>query len=309
MIKLKEKIIGQTVRSLCHAMDIHTIQNMVRSFIPDYSYHKIFGISESVSISAPDVARSIILDMRDRNLYPDFVAAMMKAQNGTMFGKKYHFIHMPDILSELNEFGLIYDQASEMFMENPDIRCTRNWSVLREGRDYLITLLSLDLVGNTKIVRKFNSSQVDFAYKNLRSITKEVVEYRNGRIWLWEGDGGLMAFHFDTKIENAVYSSMEILHRIFLFNHFSNKLPEHLKLRMAVDTGSMTYTSNTDKMLQSETVRKTFDLEKNHTQPNSITIGSDSRTSLKANLINKFKPIHTHKFRKLFSYTMNWNNK
>lgn len=307
-MKIKEKTIRQIVRSLCHAMDIGTIQNMVRSIIPDYSYHESLGITESVSITAQDAARKIITDIRDRNLFPDFVVAMIKAQKGSLFGKKYHFIHMPDILSELNEFGLLYDSSSEMFMENPEVRRTRNWSVLQEDHEYLVTLMRLDLAGNSKIVRKYDSSKIKHAYTALREITKEVVEYRNGRIWRWDGDGGIAAFHFRKRIENAVLSSMEILHRMFLFNHFLNKLPVNLKVRIAVDTGHMAYTSNEEKLMQCETVKKAIDLEANHTSPDSITIGSDSLTCLKQNLVHKFKETKTHSTRKLYSYKIEWRD-
>ena len=279
---------------------------MVRKIVPDYSYHKSLGVSESVSIPALDAVRQIVVDMRDMDIFPDFVAAMIQAEKGVMFGREYQFIHMPEIIEELNNYGLVYNHSSDMFMENPNIRRTRNWSVLQEGQEYVITLLRMDIVGNSKLVRKYEKSHIEHAYNNIREIVKEIVESRNGRIWRWDGDGGILAFHFDNRIVDAVLSAMEILHRTFMFNHFSNRLPEHLQMRLAVDSGSLPYTSSEEDLMYSETVKKTITLEAKYTDPDSITIGEDSRTSLHNRITNKFRLIKTETTRKLYSYKLLW---
>ena len=306
MIKLREKTVRQLVRSLCHAMDVNTIVAMVRRIVPDYNYHKSLSVSESVSIPTLDVVRQIVMDMRDRDIFPNFVAAMIQAEKGLMFGRKYQFIHMPDIIEELNNYGLIYNHSSDMFMENPNIRRTRNWSVLQEGQEYIVTLLRLDIVGNSRLVRKYEKSPIEHAYNNIREIVREIVESRNGRIWRWDGDGGIAAFHFDNKIVDAVLSAMEILHRSFLFNHFSNRLPEHLQMRLAVDSGPLSYTSSEEDLMYSETVKKIITLEAKYTDPDSITIGEDSRTNLHRRIIDKFRLIQTETTRKLYSYRLLW---
>lgn len=71
--------------------------------------------------------------------------------------------------------------------------------VLRNGSDYVISMLRLDIVGNTELVRKYSKTLIESTYSDLRQIVEMASDRRNGRIWSWEGDGGIIAFYFGNR--------------------------------------------------------------------------------------------------------------
>lgn len=307
-MRIKEKLLKLVVRALCESMDIKTMVSMARRVIPHYNYHQRLGVSEAVSIPNNDVARQIIIDMRDNDSFIDFICILLKAPSGDFNGRKYSVPYIPQIMKELNELGLIYDSASKMFMENPNVRRTKNWSVLKEGEEYMFTFLRMDIVGNTKLVRKNSQTNVERIYKVLKDYTSDIVEYRNGRIWRWDGDGGIIAFHFSNRNEMAVLSAIEILHRIFLFNHFSNPLDRFLSLRIAINSGRCLYTSNEENILHSDVVKKTIAIESKYTEPDSITITEESLAHLDHALFEKFTLVKSGTTQKYLNYKLTWRD-
>jgi hypothetical protein len=48
-------------------------------------------------------------------------------------------------------------------------------------------------------VRKYPADVIEKTYEDLRLMVEGAIDKRNGRIWSWEGDGGLVAFFFSHK--------------------------------------------------------------------------------------------------------------
>ena len=49
----------------------------------------------------------------------------------------------------------LYDNNNKMFVEDSSIRISRNWGVLLEEEEYTFSFIRLDIVGNTKLVKKY----------------------------------------------------------------------------------------------------------------------------------------------------------
>jgi Na+/H+-translocating membrane pyrophosphatase len=54
-------------------------------------------------------------------------------------------------------------------------------------------------VKNSKFVRKYTADRIQKTYTDLKDIVDIAIERRNGRVWIWEGVGGLVAFYFSGK--------------------------------------------------------------------------------------------------------------
>lgn len=98
-------------------------------------------------------------------------------------------------------------------------------------------------------------------------------EKRNGRIWNWEGDGGLAAFYFSQKNNSAVLSAMEIIHELFIYNMVGCRMDERLKVRIAVHSGPCQYRHNFED-ISSDTIKKIVEIEFKYTKPDSVTFSS-----------------------------------
>jgi class 3 adenylate cyclase len=77
---------------------------------------------------------------------------------------------------------------------------------------------------------------------------QRIVEKRDGRLWLWEGDGGLAAFYIGDINAAAVHSGMEILHELFLYNRLWSPLDELVEVRLGAHSGQVEYRERVEAM-------------------------------------------------------------
>jgi class 3 adenylate cyclase len=301
-MKVKPSLLNIAIRSLAQSMNVHTMEHLVHRLLPNYDLNKRTGFPHSISIPNLDAARQIIYDINESALFPQFVNILVEISNRGWMGKKYDIAYLHYIVKEMREHGFVYDAHNKMFVEDHTVRRTRNWGVLREGHEYVLTFLRFDIVGNSELVRKYSTELINFTYSDFGEIVKQAINPRNGRIWTWEGDGGLIAFYFSHKNQMAVLSGMEILHELFLYNRLQCRLSEPLRVRIAVHCGNCDYSDSEEELKKLDPVRKTIQYESLYTSPNSLTISEVVHTTLDDIVAREFSPIESPEKTKLYSY-------
>jgi len=267
-------LIHLTTRALAESMDVRSMIHLARRLIRNYDIYERSGFSQNISIPNKDVASLIVRDMKRDELLLDFIILLIQCQETGLGGRKYKVPHLREIINEIHKAGLIYDGEVKMFFENPRVRRTKNWGVLREAEEYIFTFLSLDIVASSSLVSQNEGEIVRVTYEDLRGIVQRAIEWRNGRIWNWAGDGGLIAFYFSNKNSNAVLSTMEIIHELYLYNLVSCRLNKPLRVRMAIHSGPCIYRHDYGE-IKSDTLKKLYEIETKYALPNHVTL-SDS---------------------------------
>jgi class 3 adenylate cyclase len=176
---------------------------------------------------------------------------------------------------------------------------------LRELEEYIFTFLSIDIVGNSGLVRKYPDKMIQKTYSDLRKIVQDAVEKRNGRIWNWEGDGGLSAFYFSHKNNAASLSAMEIIHELFLYNLIRCRLDEPLRVRIAVHSGPSEFRYNFED-IKSDTIKNIEEIESKYTKPNSVTYSNNVYHMLDNILAEQLSPVKSDKDSSFFKYELKW---
>jgi len=305
-MKVKPTLINLTVKALAASMGVKIMEVLAKKLVPGYDLYERKGFPESIPIPNIDAARQILTDMNRLELFPDYVNLLIKVQSEGHMGRKYRISYLRDIIKMFAEQGFIYDGINKIFVENPRIRRTRNWGTLRNQEEYIFTFLRLDIVKNSELVRKHPAELIQKTYSDLRDIVDIAIERRNGRVWNWEGDGGLVAFYFSYKNLLAVVSAMEIIHEIFIYNRLFRKLDEPIRVRLAIHNGPCEYSENEEDIKKGETVRKIIEIESGYTKPNSITVSNTVHVTLDTVLADQFKPVEKSGGAKYFYYELQW---
>jgi hypothetical protein len=287
-------------------MDTHTMCSIAKRLIPDYNIHERTGYPSSIAIPNQLVAKQIVEDIISRNLFTNFVNHLIELQETGRMGRKYQIPYLNSIIKGMYDLGFIYDSENSMFVENPRYRLTRNWSALRKGEEYTIAFLRIDIAGNSKLVRNHTQEMTQNAYNDLRTIVQKATHKRNGRLWSWEGDGGLAAFFFSNKHLLATLTAMDIVHSLFIYNRLENQLDDDLAVRIAVHSGLFEYTENNEDLFQSDTIKHIVELEEKYTQLNTISISPVVKVMLDEIVSRQFHPKTVQGERKYFSYELGW---
>ncbi len=297
------------VKALSQSMNNGTMTMLARRLIPNYDLYKRTGIPTSVAVPNQNAARQIIKDIIDENLFLEFVLLLIEFSemgNG-IAGRKIAIPYLKQIINGVYKLGYIYDQNNKIFIENPNERKTRNWGALKEGHEYMTTFLKIDIVGNTKIVRKNNTAAIKEAYNKLRDIFMFVSEKHNGRIWGFDGDGGIAAFCFGNISELAVLSGIEILHELFIYNNTVCPLEGGIKVRIAAHSGMFEYTSDSEAILNSETVKKVTDIEHKYAHINTMAISNSVKVMLETLTKKQFTEFKGSDKRSYFEYKVRFS--
>ena len=288
-MKLKHSLISVTQKALSESFGVEMMVTLARHLIPNYDIYERTGFPVNIPIPSRDAAAQISRDMALLELFPAFVNLLIQIATTGYMGRRYQIQSLRDIIREMRNNGLIYDQVNNTFVEDVTIAKTRNWGVLRNGSDYVITLLRLDIVGNTELVRKYPKNVIESTYADLRQIVETASDRRNGRIWSWEGDGGLVAFYFGNRNKYAVFCGIEIVNRLFMYNLKQCRLEAPLKVRTAIHNSACQYTDNPESMKKMEIVRKVTEAESKFTKPNTLTITDSVHLSLPSTVTERFE--------------------
>lgn len=288
---IPSSLVSLAAKALSESMDLDLMTSLVRELIYDYDLYRATGYRDSMSLNRRDAARQIVPDIVKAGLFNNMVSILIQFHTDGYKGRKYPIQYLKDLLRELNEIGYIYDKENKLFIEDPSKRRTRNWGAFVKGHEYPLAFLRLDIVGNSQLVRKYPENVIQATYADLRKIVDASIEKRNGRVWSWEGDGGLVAFYFSDKSLLATLSGMEIINELFIYNTLHCKLGEPVKIRLAVHFGNCEYTEDPEELMKEDVIKETVQIEAKHTKPNSMTISNTVCSKLDASLLESFKPL------------------
>lgn len=306
---MKRHIKTLSINGLTEALDIKTMLYLSNLLMTGYDTEYIYnrtGFPRNMPMPPREVARQIVEDINSLDLYLDFVTILIHIQEEGLKGRFYRIPYLRELLNDILEQGFVYEKSRKMFIENPEVRITPNWGVLKSNEEYTISFLRVDIVGNTGLVRKYPSDVIRSTYADLKKIFSTTIEKREGRTWNWEGDGGLAAFYFGSNIhQTAVICGMEILHELFLYNRLNNRLDESLNVRIAVHSGPCEFFVNPNDLNRNETIITIQDLEKN-SDSDSLSISRTVFVMLDPLIACQFSAIKKKERREFYNYHIRW---
>lgn len=272
-MRMSSKFRNLYLRTLTHSLNAETLKVLSRRIFPDYDLHKATGFPTSVPVPIGDGIRQFLFDIEKNRLFPQLISTLIDIDQNGINGHQVPINDLRLLIAHIKEEGYKYDGHLGLFVEDPQVRRSTNWGIMAPGLDYNLSFIKLDIVGNTALVRSESMKSIQTAYNDLAYIVRNLVEKREGRIWNWEGDGGLAAFFLGgNKHLSATIAAIEILHEIFLYNHTYTPLEDHLKLRMAIHSGNITYQDDLSKIMDSELLKNLEAMEEKYTKPDHISV-------------------------------------
>jgi hypothetical protein len=304
-VKVSAKLKNYLVQALAQSMTVELMQKLAIRVLPDYNLRHQSGFPPSIPVPQGDAARQVISDFVRQGRLLNFVEVLIDVDRNGVMGRAVPIRQLPKIIAEIENLGFVLKEEYGLFMEGIPALRTRSWGVLREGQIYEFSFLRMDIAGSSKLVRKYPKSEVLKAYGDLRSRFARIVERREGRVWHWEGDGGIAAFYFGAKNVQAVLAGMEMLLELFIYNLYHPPLSGDLHLRLAVHTGSSPYLSDFEQV-RSDTLRRLEQIESQFTTVDSLMISPGVYSDMGTKLESFFEPVQVSRRHFLYKYQLGW---
>ena len=294
-------------RALNESMSTDLMVRLARRIVPDYDIYERTGFRRSMGIPSLEVAGQIARDLGEGIPLLRFVEALIEVDGTGFMGSRIRVRGLEPLLREVETLGYAYDGDLRLFMETAEAARTRTWSYLQEGQTQELSFLKIDVVASSKLVRSHAKAKIDRAYRDLQRIVVAAVYRRNGRVWNWEGDGGVLAFLFGDKNVQAALAGMEIVLELFLYNTFRCTLGAPLSVRIAVHTGPCPYHESFER-IQSDTLRRLALIESRFTLPDSVTLSPGVYSDLGPKLSRFFEPFPGDAGGQLYRYCLRWED-
>lgn len=306
---IRKKVLSQLgEKAILESLDKNTMIVVADKLIKDYDIYASTGFPENIPIPRNTMAKQIIEDINRGNLFVQFVALLIDIHEKGYMGKDFFISNLRELVKEVIDAGYLYDKSKRIFVENPRIRRTRNWGILKEGTEYNFSFLRMDITGNTKLVRTYPRNTIDRVYGNIRSIFNHAIDQRHGRVWQWEGDGGLGAFYLSDNETKATLTAMDILHKIFLYNRMENPIEEPILVRLAVQCGNCEYSKSTEHLHENDTIKSIIMLENTYTKPDSLTVSDKIGMRLDPGILSDFRIFEDPDKKRYYNYALNWKS-
>lgn len=241
-----------------------------------YNTHELEGISKTLSISPTNAARRLVSECSERKKIETLVITLVQMEGNYLNDKIVKIRNLENLLYHQAQYGIVYDYKQRKFLAvKSDPTLVTNWGVLRDKKDYTLTVGSVDICKNSMLVKKHGSSTMETVYKRLLEFIRTTLYPYDGRVWSWQGDGGLIAFPKKQKVDLSISCCMNILLTLPVFNlHPDHPIADPIQLRIGVDRGTINFFADTGRIV-SETINYAAHLEKSNTDPWGISI-SDS---------------------------------
>jgi class 3 adenylate cyclase len=255
------------------SFNLSGVDELGRLVFRQYSTHSVAGEDKHITISRHRGAQLLVEQAEMRGRIADLVKLIADLDGSHFQGRHLDVDGIEVFFNGLARAGMAYDaNHRRLYYNREEIQQLKNWASLRDGRTYEISVISLDIVGNSQLVRDNGARKMEqFYYELWRFLGKKITDY-DGRIWSWAGDGGLMAFTFKGHVNRCVKCAIDIQISLPLFNISSeNPLNERVALRIAANTGQLRFYSDTGRIV-SDVINYAVHLEKGGTAPGCVSL-------------------------------------
>jgi class 3 adenylate cyclase len=307
-MKVQARLATLFTSALSQALPVDLMQRVARTILRDYDIYERSGFPANIPMPRADAARHILKDFTREGKFLQLVESLINVTSHGDMGREIRIPLLPRIIAEVEDQGYRYSPEKGVFIEAGERSRTMGWGTLQEGTTYEFALLRVDIAGNSKLVRRYPRKHVKEVYASMKDLAARLVEKRDGRIWSWEGDGGLAAFYFGDKTIQATLCAMEILHELFLYNLLGKGLPEPVLIRLAVHAGPCRFLRSA-KEAAGDTIRRVEFLESSYTRPGCLTVSPGIFTDLGSKLSPHFIPVAGPENGIIYRYGLEWERK
>ncbi|RKX78539.1 MAG: adenylate/guanylate cyclase domain-containing protein [Spirochaetes bacterium] len=268
------------------------VEALGQMLLPDLNIHDLSGKRRNFTLSPRMAAQVLTEHLIDHKQLSDYIKLLIEMDEEVILGKEIRIEGLEYFLKQLSETGLIYDSKKRKVVTlKEDLSKRPDWGVLKNGRNYDVTVGSMDIVGSSELVKKFGRKTMEKFYSFFWATLGERLGTYDGRIWSWAGDGGILAFAFKNHRERATRFAYEMQRIMPLVNaHTRNPISESVAIRIGLHSGKVAFMSDTGKMI-SDVINLAAHLEKKGTQPGFVSITESIWKALPSKLQDLFDPV------------------
>jgi class 3 adenylate cyclase len=277
------------VEMLSGALSSDQIDEIGRFLMKHHSSHSTLGINQHFTVAPRKAASALVEECIDNSCEESLFKFLVELDGEKLLGKRVEFEDLENLMNAMARSGYLYDQKRRKVRKiRENLEDMPNWGALKEGKQYEVSVGSVDIVGSSELVKRHGRKKAEKLYYEFWNLLRRVLFVYDGRIWDWSGDGGLVAFTFKRHQERAVLFALELQQMIKVFNVNPHKtVPDDIAVRIGLDAGKIKYSDNIGQIV-SDVINYAAHLEKSFTAPGGISISRDLLDAVPRKMLRHF---------------------
>lgn len=261
---------------------------------PQFDLRSISGFGNHVVIPKQTAAQIIIDYFKTESQILNFIATLYYFEGKGISGGIVTIKDKHKLEKFLFDNNLQYEPSLNKFIILQKEQKTEDWGFLEAGKEYRLAFMNIDVIGSSELIKTNVNLDIEATLRNFKNFIWGKIEKYNGRIWKWEGDGGLIAFLEESGVSGAIRSGLEILYSLPIFNLTKNFLraENQISIRFAIHYGRAEFLENVS-LIESEDIEITKKIEHHYGIPNCIVI-TDTALNLAENEVRRFFENYTN---------------
>lgn len=272
---LEPSLRNDLVELISSSLTTTSITHVGRLIFSDYDSHVLSGKGRHITVSCRSNAELLVNLAEQTSRTCELIKLLVELDDRPILGKRVQIREIEGFLHRLSQQGYVYDVKSRVVRDcTEDGALLPNWGSLRNGKTYDITVMSVDIVGNSGLVTRYGMRRMERFYYQLRCFLNARLQAYDGRIWSWAGDGGICAFTFRGHADRAALCALDLQSNMPVFNmRLSNPIEEAIAVRVGLDTGKIKFFNDTGQIV-SDTINYAAHLEKKAAPPGTVAVSA-----------------------------------
>jgi class 3 adenylate cyclase len=289
-MQLEPAIRNDLVELIAANFKTDDVNELGRLVLGSYDSNAVAGTRKHISLSARKSAGLLVEECERAEQMAGLLKLVVEVDDTVVHGRSVRVRGLEEFLGKLVRTGIHYDfKTRRVVTKCRDPEELPNWGCLKDGREYEITIVSADIVGNSKKVRILGARRTEKLYFTLWNFLKEKLAGVDGRIWTWAGDGGIIAFALRDHQTRAVRFAIEVQSTMPLFNLGASGSPAaDVALRMGIHCGKVKFAVETGTIV-SDVINYAAHMEKGATRPGTISVSREIYDALPQRMASLFR--------------------
>ena len=289
-MQLEPAIRNDLIELIAASFKAAEVNELGRLIFRCFDSNEAAGQSANISLSARRSAGILVEQCEQGGVTDSLVKLVVELDDSVFHGRPVRVQGLEDFLGKLLRTGILYDfKTRKLVSTRRDPLDLANWGCLKDGREYDLTVISLDIAGNSARVRKIGPRNIEKLYASLGIFLREKLAALDGRIWSWAGDGGIIAFAFRDHVARAVRFAVEVQATVPVFNLTESRSSSaDIALRLGLDCGRMKFSLEPGRIV-SDVINYAAHLEKKSTSAGMVSISRAVYDALPERLASVFR--------------------
>ncbi|MBN2737856.1 MAG: adenylate/guanylate cyclase domain-containing protein [Spirochaetales bacterium] len=195
--------------------------------------------------------------------------------NGVNDFSKRRFIDVENYLENYRCDYFLADEEDELEPGAYKI-AEKGWATIRSDEEYTFYIMYVELDDKKEMEKSFAKSNLKLAIDSFKRFVEQNVARFEGKLWIWQGFGGVVLFPFNGHDCPAALSGFRMAIYKHLHDVEESLFPHFISYRMAIHLGNVLYQEENTGNVIADTINSVFHLGSKYAEPGEFYMTDDT---------------------------------